>query len=107
MKNKNKCLIIVTVALLTMAFLLPVYAQSQNGILQQDRDQECDPQGPATRSYGEDAQNPEGDLSAAEETPDQTQTTEQLRDCGCENEDCEQYQYQYQHQYQHGQEKQD
>ena len=104
MKNKNKCLIIVTVALLTMAFLLPVYAQSQNGILQRDRDQECAPQGPATRSYGEDTQNPEGDPSAVEETPEQTHTAEQLRECDCENEDCEEYQYQYQHQFQHGQE---
>ena len=121
MKSKNKGLIIVAVALLTMAFLLPVYAQNQNGILQQDRDQDCEPQGPATRAYGEEPpiqaqeEKPE-ELSEEEkgeelETPvqEQTQTKEQLRECDCENEDCEknQYKYQYQYQYRSGQEEQD
>ena len=122
MKIKSKGMIIVVVALLTMAVLVPVYAQYQNGTPQQDRDQDCTPQGPATRAYGEDPpvqaqeEKPEGlseeNLEEAE-TPlqEQTQTQEQLRDCTCENEDCEQYQYQYQHleqyQYQHGQEEQD
>jgi superfamily I DNA/RNA helicase len=36
-----------------MAFLVPAYAQTQSGILQQDRDQDCIPEGPATRAYGE------------------------------------------------------
>lgn len=109
MRNKKKGLTLVAVALLVMAFLFPVYAQTQSGTMQQDRDQECTPEGPATRSYGENAQNPEGGLSATEETPEQTQTGEQLRECNCENEDCEQYQYQhqYQHQYGYGQEEQD
>ena len=108
MKSK-KGLIIVAVTLLTMAFLLPVYAQSQSGILQQDRDRECEPEGPATRTYGENAQNPEEDLATSEENSEQTQITEQLRECNCENEDCEQYQYQYQYhyQYRYGQEEQD
>ena len=104
MKNKNKVLIIATVALLTMAILLPVYAQTQSGVMQQDRDQDCDPQGPATRSYGEDSQNPENELSETEPAQAPTQTGEQLRECICENEDCDEYRYQYQHQYQHGQE---
>ena len=99
----------VAVALLAMAFLFPVYAQTQSGIMEQDRDQECTPEGPATRSYGENAQNPEEDLSTTEETSEQTQTREQLRECNCESEDCEQFQYQHQYQYQFrfGQEEQD
>jgi hypothetical protein len=121
MKNKNKGFIIVAVALLTIAFLLPVYAQSQSGIMQQDRDQNCSPEGPATRAYGEDppvqAQEEKTEELSEEETfeevetpiQEQTQTMEQLRNCNCENEDCEQYpyQYQYQYQYRHGQEEQD
>ena len=122
MKIKSKGLIIGSVALLMLAVIVPVYAQSQNGILQQDRDQDCTPQGPATRAYEEDppvqAQEEKTEGLSEEnleeaETPlqEQTQTQEQLRDCTCENEDCEQYQYQYQHleqyQYQHGQEEQD
>lgn len=108
MKNK-KGLTVVALALLAMTFLFPVYAQTQSGILQQDRDQECIPEGSATRTYGENAQDPEGDLFTSEETSEQTQTREQLRECNCENEDCEQYQYQYQyqHQHQHGLEEQD
>jgi len=120
MKNK-KGLIIIAVALLTMAFLLPVYAQSQSGILQQDREQDCPPEGSATRAYGEEppiqAQEEKSEELSDEETvekvetpiQEQTQTKEQLRDCSCENEDCEeyQYQYQYQHQYRYGQEEQD
>lgn len=121
MKNKNKVLIIVAVSLLTMAFLLPVYAQSQSGIMQQDRDQDCTPEGPATRAYGEEPpvqareEKPqelsEEETLEEEEDPiqEQTQTNEQLRECNCENEDCEQYRYQDQHQYQYryGQEEQD
>jgi hypothetical protein len=122
MKLKSKGLIIVAAALLMMTVLVPVYAHSQNGTMQQDRDQDCTPQGPATRAYGEDppvqAQEEKSEGLSEEnleeaETPlqEQTQTQEQLRDCTCENEDCEQYQYQYQHleqyQYQHGQEEQD
>jgi len=120
MKHK-KGLIIAVVALLTMAFLIPVYAQSQNCIMEPDRDQECEPKGPATRTYGEDPPAPaqEEKPEVSEETleevegplQEQTQTREQLGDCNCENEDCEEYQYQYQHQhqykYRHGQEEQD
>ena len=109
MKTKNKTLIIVAVSLLTMAFLFPVYAQTQNGIMQQDRDQDCDPAGPATRAYGDNAQNPEEDLTVTEET------SEQPGECNCQNEDCQQFQYQnqhqhqyqYQYQYRYGQEEQD
>lgn len=102
-----------------MAFLLPAYAQTQSGIMRQDRDQDCTPEGPATRAYGEEPpaqareERPE-ELSEAEtleevEGPiqEQTHSREQLRDCTCENGDCEEYQYQYQYQYQHGQEEQD
>jgi len=113
MKTKSKGLIVAAVALLMIAFLAPVYAQSQSGIMKCPRDQANeDPPGPTTRSYGDDSQNPEGLMEEETfedaETPiqEQTQTQEQLRDCDCENEDCEQfqYQYQYQYQYQHGQE---
>ena len=112
MKIKSKGMIIVVVALLTMAVLVPVYAQYQNGTPQQDRDQDCTPQGPATRAYGEDSpiqtQEPEelSEEEALEEVEtsiqEQTQTQEQLRECDCENADCEenQYQYQCQHQFQ-------
>ena len=118
MVKHKKGLIIAVVALLTMAFLIPVYAQSQNGIMEPDRDQECEPKGPATRAYGEEppAQAQEEKPEVSEETleevegPIQEQTREQLGDCNCENEDCEEYQYQYQHQhqyqYRHGQEEQ-
>ena len=119
MKTKNKGLIIVAVALLTMAFLLPVYAQTQNGTPIQDRDQICEPQGPATRAYGEETpvqtqEKKEGlsEIALGEaETPiqQQTQTQEQLNnchceneECNCENEECEQYQYQFQYQYGQG-----
>jgi hypothetical protein len=123
MKIKRKGLMIVAVALLMVAVIVPVYALGdQSGIMKCPRDQANeDPPGPTTRSYGENSQNPEG-LSGEEtleetETPiqeqkqEQTQKQEQLRDGDCENADCEQYQYQYQHkeqhQYQHGQEEQD
>jgi len=124
MKIKSKGLIIVAAALLMMAVLVPVHAQSQSGILQQDRDQDCTPEGPATRAYGGDtpvqAQEEKPEELSEEETLDetetpiqeQTQTRDQLRDCdcenedcNCENEDCDQYQYQYQYRY--GQEEQD
>ena len=115
MKIKNKGLMIAAISLLTMAFLLPVYAQSQSGVMHQDRDQGCTPQGPATRAYGEDPpiqarEDKLEDLSeeALEEgetpTQEQTQARELLRDCNCENEDCEAYQYQYQYQHRCGQE---
>jgi hypothetical protein len=115
MKIKNKGLMIAALSLIAMAFLLPVYAQYQSGVMQQDRDQDCTPQGPATRAYGEEPpiqayEDKVEDLSkeAIEdgETPtqEQTQTRERLRDCNCENEDCEAYQYQYQYQRRCGQE---
>lgn len=103
-------LVMATVALLALAFLFPVYGQSLSGFLEQDRDQDCDPQGPATRAYDEEppiqaqVEKPEtltdGTLEDSE-TPiqEQTQTQEQLQECECKNEDCEEYQYQ------HGQEK--
>lgn len=118
MKIEKKGLIIVAVALLMLAVIVPVYALGeQSGIMHQPRDQECAPEGPATRAYGIDPpvqaqeEKPEG-LSEEEtgevETPihEQTQTQQQLRDGDCENEDCEQYQYkcQEQYQYQYGQE---
>ena len=113
MLKKNKRLILAVVCLLAMAFLVPVYAQSQSGVMQQDRDQDCIPEGPATRAYGEEPptqaceEKPEElfEEEALEEVEDplqeQSQTREQPRECDCENEDCEAYQYQYQHQYQH------
>lgn len=115
MKLKSKGLVIVAVALLTVVVLVPVYAQSRSGIMQQDRDQACEPEGPTTRAYGEDPpvqaqeEKPEGlseETLEEAETPvqEQTQTQEQLRNCDCDNEDCEQYQYQYQNQYRGGQE---
>jgi hypothetical protein len=120
MKIKRKGLITAVVALLMIAVIVPVYAQSQSGIMQQDRDQDCTLQGPATRAYGEEPpvqaqeEKPEGiseeDINEVE-TPiqEQTQTQEQLKDRDCENLDCEQpqYQHQEQYQYQHGQEEQD
>lgn len=119
MKIKRKGLITVAVALLMIAVIVPVYALGdQSGNIQQKRDQECTPEGPAIRAYGEDPpvqaqeEKPEG-LSEEEtleeaETPiqEQTQTQEQLRDGYCENVDCEenQYQYQFQEQCRYGQE---
>ena len=115
MKMKNRGLIIGIVALLMISVAVPVYAQAQNGILDQDRDQECTPQGPATRAYGEETptqaqqEKPESTQqeiseSIEEPTQEQTQTKEQLQTCQYENEDCEQYQYQYKYQYQKSQE---
>lgn len=117
LKNMNKRLILAAVFFLAMAFLVPVYAQSQSGILQQDRDQDCIPEGPATRAYGEEppaqAREEKSEVSEEEafgavEDPiqEQTQTRERLRYCNCENEDCEenQFHYQYQYQYQYKQE---
>ena len=118
MKMKNRGLIIGIIALL-MISAVPAYAQAQNGILDQDRDQECTPQGPATRAYGEETptqaqqEKPEStqqEISESTEEPtqeqthEQTQTQEQLQTCNYENEDCEQYQYQYKYQYQKEQE---
>jgi hypothetical protein len=117
-KNMNKGLIIAAVCFLAMALLVPVYAQTQSGILQQDRDQDCIPEGPATRGYEEEppvqAQVEKPEELAEEETleedatsiQEQSQTQEQLKDCDCGNEDCEQYQYQFQYQdkYRSGQE---
>jgi len=117
LKNKNKGLILAGVCFLAMAFLVPVYAQTQSGALQQDRDQDCIPEGPATRAYGE-----EPPIQAREEKPEkvseeealeeesikeQTQTRERLRYCNCENEDCEAYQHQYQYKYQYRYEQED
>ena len=115
LKNKNKGLILAAVCFLAMAFLVPVYAQTQSGALQQDRDQDCIPEGPATRAYGE-----EPPTQAREEKPgvfeeealealedpiqEQTRTRERIRNCNCENEGCDEYQYQYQYQYQYEQE---
>ena len=115
LKNKNKGLLLAAVCFLAMAFLVPVYAQSQTGVLQQDRDQDCIPEGPATRAYGEEpptqAQEEKPEVSEEEaleavEDPiqEQAQTRERLRYCNCENEDCEEYQYQYQYQHQYEQE---
>jgi hypothetical protein len=99
-----------------MAFLVPVYAQTQSGTLQQDRDQDCIPEGPVTRGYEEEspvqAQVEKPEERAEEETleedatpiQEQSQTQEQLKDGDCENEDCEQYQFQYQEKYRNGQE---
>ena len=112
LKNRSKGLILATVCFLAMAFLVPVYAQSQSGVLQQDRDQDCIPKGPATRAYGEESpvqaqeEKPEASeevaLEAVEDpTQDQNQTRERLRDCNCENEECEENQYQHQYQYQY------
>ena len=114
MKMKNKRLIIVAVALLMIAVIFPVYAQSQSGTMDRIRepDPDCSQEGATTRPWEDESpvkaqvEKPE-ELSEEEtleedETPiqEQTQTQEQLRDCDCENEDCEQYQFQYQFQYQ-------
>ena len=116
LKNMNKGLILVAVCFLAIAFLVPVYAQSQSGVLQQDRDQDCIPEGPAARAYGEEPptqareEKPEevSEEESLEEVEDpvqeQTRTRERIRNCNCENEDCEEYQYQYQYQYQYAQE---
>jgi hypothetical protein len=113
LKNKNKGLILAAVCFLAMAFLVPVYAQSQSGVLQQDRDQGCIPEGPATRAYGEEpptqaqeekpGEVSEEEMLEAAEDPiqEQAQTRERLGYCNCENEDCEENQYQYQYQYQY------
>ena len=116
LKNKNKGLMLAAVCLVAMAFLVPVYAQSQSGVMQQDRDQDCTPEGPATRAYGEEpptqAQEEKPEELSEEETleevedplQEQTQTRERLRKSNCENEDCKAYQYQHQYQYQYVQE---
>ena len=115
LKNRNKGLIVAAVCFLAMAFLVPAYAQNQSGDLQQDRDQDCIPEGPATRAYGDEpptqAQEEKPEVSEEEaleavEDPlqEQTRTRERIRNCNYENEDCEEYQYQYQYQYQYGQE---
>jgi hypothetical protein len=110
MKTKSKGLMIGMVALMMISILVPAYAQSQSGDLDRTRDQECTPQGPATRAYGEeppiqaqeekpDSNNAEMFESVEEPTQEQTQTQEQQRDCNGETEDCEKYQYQYQYSY--------
>jgi hypothetical protein len=113
LKNKNKWLMLAAVCFLAMAFLFPVYAQSQSGVLQQDRDQDCIPEGPATRAYGEEppkqaqeekpAEVSQEEVLEAVEDPmqEQAQTRERLRYCNCENEDCQENQYQYQYEYQY------
>ena len=108
MKIEGKGLLIVVAALLMLAVIVPVYALGeQSGNMQQKRDQECTPECPATRAYGEDPpvkaqeETPEA-LTEEVETPiqDQTQAMEQLREGDCENEDCEQNQFQFQYQFQ-------
>ena len=102
-------------AILMISILVPAYAQTQSGDLIQDRDQECGPQGPATRAYGEDkptkAQEEKPETteveafgSSEESVQEQTQTQEQLREGNLEGEDGEQYQHQYRYQDRFGQE---
>lgn len=118
MKTKSKGLMIVAVALLMVAVVVPVYAVGeQSGNMQCPRDQvNQEPPGPTTRAYGEEpptqAQeekseklSEEGAFEAVEDPiQEQTQTRERLRDGNCENEECEEYQYQHQYQYQYKQE---
>ena len=116
MKIKRKGLIPLVVALLMIAVIVPVYALGdQSGIMKCPRDQANeDPPGPTTRSYGENSQNPEGlseeetleeaETPIQEQTQDQTQIQEQLKECDCENADCEENQYQFQEQCRYGQE---
>ena len=99
-----------------IAVIVPVYALGdQSGIMKCPRDQANeDPPGPTTRSYGENSQNPEGlseeetleeaETPIQEQTQDQTQIQEQLKECDCENADCEENQYQFQEQCRYGQE---
>jgi len=105
--RKTRMLVIATVALLALAFMFPVYGQSLSSFVEPIRDQECDPQGPATRAYDDEhpiqaqVEKPETlteETVEESETPiqEQTQTQEQLRECECENEECQEYQYQYQ-----------
>jgi hypothetical protein len=115
MKIKRKGLMIVAVALLMVAVIVPVYALGdQSGIMKCPRDQANeDPPGPTTRSYGENSQDQEGlsgeetleeaETLIQEQNQEQTQKQEQLRDGECENADCEQYQYQHKEQYQYQQ----
>jgi hypothetical protein len=115
MKIKRKGLITAAIALLMIAVIVPVYALGdQSGIMKCPRDQDNeDPPGPTTRSYGENSQNPEGlseektleeaETPIQEQTQDQTQTQEQLKECDCENADCEENQYQFQEQCRYGQ----
>jgi hypothetical protein len=118
MKIKRKGLITVAIALLMIAVIVPVYALGdQSGIMKCPRDQDNeDPPGPTTRSYGENSQNPEGlseeetleetetPIQEQDQTQEQTQTQEQLKECDCENADCEENQYQFQEQCRYGQE---
>ena len=116
MKIKRKGLITAAIALLMIAVIVPVYALGdQSGIMKCPRDQANeDPPGPTTRSYGENSQNPEGlseeetleeaETPIQEQTQDQTQIQEQLKECDCENADCEENQYQFQEQCRYGQE---
>ena len=115
MKIKRKGLITVAVALLMITVIVQVYSLGeQSSNMQQKREQDCEPECPATRAYGEDspvqAQEEKPEEQSEEnieeaETPvqEQTQTQEQLRNCDCDNEDSEQYQYQYQYQNRYGQ----
>jgi hypothetical protein len=118
MKIKGKGLMTVAVALLMIAVIVPVYAQSQSGTLDRIRepDPECSQEGATTRPWGDEppvqaqVEKPEKlteeEILEENETPiqEQTQTQEQLRDCNCESEECEQCQFQYQEQYRGGQE---
>ena len=99
--------------MLMIAVIVPVYALGdQSGNMQQKRDQDCEPESPSTRAYGEDPpvqaqeEKPE-ELSEGETLQEngapiqeQNQTQEQLRSHDCENEECEQFQYQFQYQFQ-------
>jgi len=86
--NKKLVASILLLAILSALFVfIPVYAQYQAGIQQQDRDQECEPEGPATRTYGE--------------SPAHNCTEERARNCTCIEEECEQYQYRYRYRHRH------
>jgi len=117
MEMKSKRLMIVAIALLMMAVIFPVYAQSQNGTMDRIRepDPSCSQEGATTRPWEEEppvqaqVEKPEElteEETLEDETPiqEQTQTQEQLRDCDCENKECEQYQFQCQDKYRGGQE---
>ena len=54
MKMRKKGLMIGIMAVLMISILVPAYAQTQSGDPIRDRDQDCEPQGPATRAYGEE-----------------------------------------------------
>jgi hypothetical protein len=102
---RKKGLMIGVMAVLLISILIPAYAQTQSGDPVQDRDQDCEPNGPATRTYGEETSaktqekklevTKEESLESGEElVQEQTQSKEQLRDG--EGEEGEHYQHRYQ-----------